>query len=318
MSRAQENRPGVEIPSFRLIGPALGQVRDLICQSLAAPDAQQELASFVGRLRAGSARMLRPGLVLLAGRCCGTLSEQHLRVAAMLEMIYHATLLHDRVLDEDCPAGGLPAAECRWGNETAVLLGDFVLSHVFRMAADLESGAAQILARIAVQVCEGELRQTLQKHNWQLSEAESLDIVGEKSASFFGGGYRLGALLAGADADRVEALARFGFLAGLASRIMDELGGAAGTGDRPGLAAVHLLRTVDPADRARVRAMLEAPRTAKRELREMLERHGSLEYARARAADYAAQAAQAVAEVPPGPAKGALLETARFLVDPVP
>lgn len=325
---APENIPWKEIPSFRLIDSALIQVTDRIHRSLETHGAQGELASFVGHLRACSGKMLRPGAVLLAGECFGALTEEHIQVAAMVEMIHQATLLHDDVIDDGDKRRGIPTVNHLWGNEPAVLLGDLILSRVFRMAADLGSAAARILAQTAVRVCEGELRQTVQKRNWQLSEPQYIEIITEKSASFFGGCCRLGAMLSGADEDQIESLARFGLLAGIGFQIADDLLDIAGdetrmgktaqsdfAKDKPTLAVIHLLRTVDAPHKAQVCAILESSSESRRELVDMLERYGSLRYAREQAADYVAKAARAMENVPPGPAKEALMDTARFMAN---
>jgi octaprenyl-diphosphate synthase len=290
----------------------------------------EELTPFLGHLRRGSGKMLRPGMVLLAGECCGTLTDAHLHVAAMVEMMHHATLLHDDVLDEGHTRRGVPTANCLWGNESAVLLGDFLLSQVFCMAADLDSAVARTLAQTAARVCEGELRQTLQQRNWQLSEPQYLEIIAEKSASFFGGCCRLGAMLSQAPEEQIEALARFGLLAGIAFQITDDLLDIAGdenhTGktvqsdlakDKPTLAVIHLLRTIDASRKPDVLVLLESWDESRRELLAALERSGSLRYACGVAADYIAQAARALETVPQGPAKEALLETARFMANRV-
>jgi octaprenyl-diphosphate synthase len=323
-----KNIPEKGVPSFRRIDLPLRQVRRLICQSLQTRATQVELASFFDHLRAGGGKMLRPGMVLLAGECFGTLTEEHIQVSAMVEMLHHATLLHDDVLDEGGQRRGVPTANCLWGNESAVLLGDFLLSQVFRMAAEVGSPVARILAQIAAQVCEGELRQTLHRRDWQLSEAQYLEIITDKSASFFGGCCRLGAMLSHADEGRIEAVAQFGLRAGIAFQVTDDLLDIAGdethTGktlqsdfakDKPTLAVVHLLRTLDAARRAQVRALLESPDGTGRELAVLLERAGSLRYAREQAAEYVARAVRALAEVPSSPAKEALIETARFMAN---
>ncbi|MCU0918233.1 MAG: polyprenyl synthetase family protein [Planctomycetes bacterium] len=320
--------PGKEIPSFRRIEPALGQVRERIRRTLAAHSPEPSLTALIDHLRTGCGKMLRPGVVLLAGECFGPLREEHVGVAAMVEMIHHATLLHDDVIDDGRRRRGVPTVNCLWGNESAVLLGDFVLSQVFRLAADLEAEVSKILAQTAVRVCEGELRQVLQERNWQLGEPQYLDIIAEKSASFFSGCGRLGAVLSHAGRDQVEALARFGLLAGIAFQITDDLLDIAGdesrmgktpqrdfAKDKPTLAVIHLLRTIETPRRAEVCALLESTRDFRSELVEMLDRHGSLHYARARAAAYITEATAALEQVPASPAKEALIETARFLVD---
>jgi octaprenyl-diphosphate synthase len=323
-----KNIPGKGLPSFRRIDLPLRQVRHRIYESLETRGAQAELVSFFGHLRAGSGKMLRPGMVLLAGECFGTLTDAHIQVAAMVEMIHHATLLHDDVLDEGCQRRGVPTANCLWGNESAVLLGDFLLSQVFRMAAELESPVAKILAQTAARVCEGELRQTVHRKDWQLSEAQYLEIITQKSASFFGGCCRLGAMLSRADDGQIEAVAQFGLLAGIAFQITDDLLDIAGeeshagktlqsdfAKDKPTLAVIHVLRTLDEARRGEVRALLESPDGTGGELAVRLERAGSLRYAREQAAEYVARALQALAEVPSSAAKEALIETARFMAN---
>lgn len=328
MTHMPENAPWREIVPFQRIDASLGRVSELIHRSLEARSSQRDLASFVAHLRACNGKMLRPGMVLLAGECCGPLTEEHLRVSAMLEMIHHATLLHDDVIDEGRKRRGIPTANSLWGNECAVLLGDFILSQVFRMAADLAPAVAKILAQTATRVCEGELRQTVQKRNWQLSEDQYIEIITEKSASFFGGCCRLGAMLAGADEQRIESLSRFGVLAGIAFQITDDLLDLGGdenrmgktsqsdlAKDKPTLAVIHLLRTLDPDRQAQIGVLLDSAGRSQRELMDLLQRQGSLRYARQRAADYVAQAAGELQNVPASPAKEALIATAHFLAN---
>jgi octaprenyl-diphosphate synthase len=325
---APDNSPWKGIPSFRRIDVPLRQVSDLVRQSLGMHGTERELTAFADHLRACRGKMLRPGLVLLAGECCGPLGEEHIRVSAIVEMIHHATLLHDDVIDDGCKRRGVPTANCLWGNESAVLLGDFILSQVFCLVADLDPAAARILAQTTARVCEGELRQTVQKQNWWLSEAQYLEIITEKSASFFSGCCRLGAVLSHGDEEQVEALAHFGLLAGIAFQMTDDLldiaGDEARTGktsqsdfakDKPTLAVIHLLRTMDATRKAQVCALLESSGQSRGELVDLLERYGSLRYVREQAESYVGRAVQATARLPASPAKDALLETARFMAD---
>jgi octaprenyl-diphosphate synthase len=319
--------PWQGIPPLHLIDSPLWQVSEVIFQSLAARRTEREVAPLFEHLRVHRGKMLRPALVLLAGRCFGPLTEEHIHVAATMEMIHHATLLHDDVIDDGHKRRGVPTANCLWGNESAVLLGDFVLSRVFRMVADLSSAVAGIIAQTAVRVCEGELRQAMQRRNWQLTEAQYLDIITEKSASFFSGCCRLGALLAHATPDQVEVLARYGLQAGVAFQITDDLLDVTGDENTTGktaqsdlaqnkltLAVIHLLQAVEVSDRSRVLAMLETPGASRSRWAEMLARHDSLQYARERAAQYVMQATESLAVLPAEPARDALIELARFMV----
>jgi len=323
-----ENAPWQAVPSFRLIDAQLRQVSELIRESLTARNPAGELAPLLDHFHSHSGKLLRPGLLLLAGACFGPPTQEHLRVSAMVEMIHHATLLHDDVIDDGRMRRGAPTINHLWGNESAVLLGDFVLSQVFRMAADLNASAARIVAQTAMRVCEGELRQVGQRRNWHLGEAEYIDIITEKSASFFSGCCRLGALLSHAEDAHVESLARFGLFAGIAFQIADDLLDIAGDEVRMGktghsdvakdkltLAVIHLLRTADEPQRAHVRSMLESQKASRCELASMLRRAGSLQYAGERAQDYVTQAIQALAHLPPSDARDALVETARFMAD---
>ncbi len=323
-----ENAPWRGIPSFRRIDAQLGQVSDLIRRSLAARRAAEDLTPLLDHLNAHSGKLIRPGLVLLAGACFETPTEEHIRVSAMVEMIHHATLLHDDVIDDGHMRRGAPTVNRLWGNESAVLLGDFVLSQVFRMAADLDASAARIVAQTAIRVCEGELRQVGQRRNWRLSETEYIEIITEKSASFFSGCCRLGALLSHADDRHVESLARFGLFAGIAFQIADDLLDITGDETRMGktgnsdvakdkltLAVIHLLRTVEESQKTQVRAMLESRNASRYELVDMLRRTGSLQYARERAQEHVTQAIQALADLPAGDARDALVETAQFMAN---
>ncbi len=323
-----ENAPWRGIPSFRRIDAQLGQVSELIRQSLTARSPAGDLSALLDHLNARSGKLIRPALVLLAGACFGPLTQEHIRVSAMVEMIHHATLLHDDVIDDGRLRRGVPTVNHLWGNESAVLLGDFVLSQVFRMAADLDASAARIVAQTAIRVCEGELRQVGQRRNWQLSEAEYIEIITEKSASFFSGCCRLGAMLAHAENRHVESAARFGLLAGVAFQIADDLLDITGDEARMGktghsdvakdkltLAVIHMLRTTDESHRAQVRAALELQNASRCELADMLQRAGSLHYAHQRAQEYVAKATETLDDLPASDARDALVQTARFMAD---
>ncbi|HUT47210.1 MAG TPA: polyprenyl synthetase family protein, partial [Sedimentisphaerales bacterium] len=215
--------PHSKVPAFRLICDQLNKVRDLINEQLTAPVNAGDINVLLEHISSRSGKMIRPGLVLLAGRCCGKITDNHIRVAAIVEIIHNATLLHDDVIDEGKQRRGLPTINSLWGNESAVLLGDFLLSRVFKMCADLESKVANVIATAAVRLCEGELRQVVQKHNWQLSETEYIDVITEKSAVLFSSSCMLGGLLAGASESQAQSLADFGLNAGIAFQITDDL-----------------------------------------------------------------------------------------------
>jgi octaprenyl-diphosphate synthase len=167
--------PESKVPSLQLIEDKIGQVRELIAEELS--DCGESIRGLVGSVSTCGGKMLRPGLVLLAGEAVGKITDEHIRVAAIVEIIHNATLLHDDVIDEGQKRRALPTINSLWGNESAVLLGDFLLSRVFRMCADLEPEINRIIAATTVRICEGELRQVVQGRNWQLSESEYIEII---------------------------------------------------------------------------------------------------------------------------------------------
>lgn len=327
-TNAPEDVPWAQLHPFRMIDRLLRDVREHIRRSLVTATKAGELAPLYEYLNARNGKMIRPGLVLLTGKCLGGIREEHVRVAAMVQMIHDATLLHDDVIDEGHRRRGAPTINRLWGNESAVLLGDFVLSRVFKMAADLESHVAGILAQTAAHVCEGELRQVMHRRNWRLGEAEYIDIIAEKSASFFSGCCRLGAVLSQASPDQVEAAATYGLQAGIAFQIMDDVLDIVGQESRmgkgsqsdfdnskPTLAIIHLLANTPADDGIRIREMLEAPADSKDRLAAMLEESGSLQYACDQARRYAAKAVESLESLPTGEAKDALAEIAKLMVD---
>jgi octaprenyl-diphosphate synthase len=334
--------PHSKVVAFKLVLDELDRVRELIIEQLTAPapafaglnssprkhrpEDVSRLLEYVG-VRSG--KMIRPGLVLLAGGCFGKITDEHIHVAAIIEMMHNATLLHDDVIDEGQERRGLPTINSLCGNETAVLLGDFLLSRVFKMCAELESQAAKVIAASAVRLCEGELGQVVQRHNWQLSEQEYIQVISEKSAVLFSSACFLGALLAQASERQAQSLADFGLNAGIAFQITDDLldivGDESKTGKTLGtdvdkhkltLAVIHLLRIADEREEnAIISSYLERKDTQydKSALVQMLDRYGSLEYARSRAQEFVAAAVGALAGLKHSDAKYALIETAGFM-----
>jgi octaprenyl-diphosphate synthase len=314
---------------FRLIDSQLRGVKELINEQLTAPAEAGDINQLLEHVRGRSGKMIRPGLVLLAGGCCGKITDEHIRVAAIVEMIHNATLLHDDVIDEGQQRRGRPTVNNLLGNETAVLLGDFLLSRVFKMCAGLAPQVAKVIAGAAVRVCEGELRQIAQKRNWQLSESEYIDIITEKSAVLFSSACHLGALLAQGTEAQTRSLAEFGLNAGIAFQITDDLldiiGDESKTGKTVGsdvgkykltLAVIHLLRAVDKRGKETVinsyfeRENVQYDKDA---LAKMLGRYGSLEYAHDRAQEFVTRSIGALENFKESDAKNALIETAKFM-----
>src|SRR5687768_6278756 len=155
-------------------------------------------------------KRLRPALLLLTAKAVGgRLTHEHRTLAAVVEMIHTATLVHDDVLDEAHMRRHLATVNSRWDNEASVLLGDFLFTHAFYLASTLDSVlGCRLIGRATNIVCEGELRQKGSRGSFELSEAEYLEIVEAKTAELTAVTCRLGALFAGASETVVENMDR--------------------------------------------------------------------------------------------------------------
>jgi len=317
-----------KVSAFGLIDDELGRVKKLIDEQLA--DCSQPVDRLLGCVNTRGGKMLRPGLVLLSGASCGKITDKHIRIAAIIELIHNATLLHDDVIDEGQRRRGLPTINSLQGNESAVLLGDFLLSKVFKMCAGLEAEIIGIIAAATARTCEGELRQIIQRNNWQLSESEYIEIITEKSAAFFGSCCHLGGLLAGANEEEIQLLDCYGVNTGIAFQITDDLLDIAGseskTGktlgsdvskNKPTLAVIHLLRMIGESEKDAVMKKLSAGGISKEAVMEMLRSYGSLEYTYKLAQEFVRKAITALGGLKKSDAKDALIETARSVADRV-
>ena len=132
-------------------------------------------------------KLLRPGLVLLSGKACGKTTDEHLTLAAVVEMVHMATLVHDDVLDDADLRRRCPTINRLEGNEAAVLLGDYLISHAFHLCSSLESQyASSVIAATTNTVCEGELQQVHHRGDFDLSLDDYLQIITRKTASLTG------------------------------------------------------------------------------------------------------------------------------------
>jgi len=327
--------PGHVIPAFKLIYKELMQVSELVRVQLAGCPTREGIGQLTERLNSGTGKMIRPGLVLLServvrdARCEGAThsrGDDAVRAAAIVEMIHNAALLHDDVIDEGQKRRGRPTVNRLWGNESAVVLGDFLLSRVFMMCADLEPELQRIIAAATARTCEGELRQISQRGNWQISEGEYIEIVTEKTAALFAACCHLGALLGGAGEKEIEGQTAFGLNAGIAFQITDDLlditGDEKKTGktlgsdickSKPTLAVIHLLVAADEKERNIVKKKLIAGEISRKALTEMLMLHGSLDYARRRAEEFTAKAVLLLGVLKESSARDALIEAAGFI-----
>jgi octaprenyl-diphosphate synthase len=176
------------------------------------------------RVRRFRGKMLRPALLLLSAKACGKLKHEHHVLAAVVEMVHIATLVHDDVLDEATTRRRQPTINAISGNIAAVLLGDYLISHAYHLCSSLhDPSASRFIGATTNAVCEGELLQNHHQGNPRLGEAEYFEIIRRKTGMLTAACCKLGAEHAGADLDVVRALEAYGLSAGIAFQIIDDV-----------------------------------------------------------------------------------------------
>lgn len=180
-----------------------------------------QMANYI--INSGGKR-LRPILAILCARACGYSGEKHYLVAAIIEFIHTATLLHDDVVDESNLRRGHETANAIWGNETTVLVGDFVFSRSFEMMVDVgEMRVMEILARASNTIAEGEVMQLLNCNDPDTTEDRYMMVIQSKTAKLFEAACQLGAILAGQSKEIEQACAAYGTHIGTAFQLKDDL-----------------------------------------------------------------------------------------------
>ena len=217
-------------------------------------------------------KRLRPLLVMLAAKACDYRGKDDALLAAVVEFIHTATLLHDDVVDDSDMRRGKPTASTIWGNEAAVLVGDYLYSRAFQMMVRVESmPILALLADTTNTIAQGEVLQLLNIRDPDTSEARYQEVIYAKTACLFEAAARIGALLAGADSEREAALRAYGKHLGTAFQLVDDaLDYSADSGElgknigddlaegKPTLPLIRALETGDAAQRRLIREAIEA------------------------------------------------------------
>jgi len=172
----------------------------------------------------GGGKRLRPMLALLMARACGYEGDKHVDVAAIVEFIHTATLLHDDVVDESDMRRGKETANNVWGNQAAVLVGDFLYSRAFEMMVDVnEMRVMSIMAQTTNTIAEGEVLQLLNINDADTSEERYFEVIYSKTAKLFEAACQLGAVLAGLSEEQEKAVAQYGVHLGIAFQLVDDI-----------------------------------------------------------------------------------------------
>jgi octaprenyl-diphosphate synthase len=306
----------------------------LVAEDLARVDAliRRRLDSDVALVRqvaeylvAAGGKRLRPALLLLACGALGYRGEKRLELAAVIEFIHTATLLHDDVVDASDLRRGRTTANAAFGNAAAVLVGDFLYSRAFQMMVELDDmRVMQVLAEATNTIAAGEVMQLMGSHDPEVDEARYLEVIRRKTAKLFEAAGRLAAVLARSEGLEPR-LAEYGRHVGTAFQLVDDVldyGGDLGKslGDdlaegKPTLPLIYTMRRGTPAQAALVReAIREGGRDDFPRVLEAIRASGALDYARAAAEREAAAACAAIAALPESEHKRSLLELASFAV----
>lgn len=292
-----------------------------------APRIPQVTAHLV---EAGGKR-LRPMLTLAAARLCGYGGPFHVHLAATVEFIHTATLLHDDVVDESARRRGRPTANLLWDNKSSVLVGDYLFSRSFQLMVETGSmRVLDILANASATIAEGEVLQLTAAQDLATDEAIYLQVVRGKTAALFSAATEAGAVIAGADEAVVAAFHTYGDALGIAFQIVDDLldygGSAAALGKNVGddfrerkltLPVIKAVAKADAAERAFWVRVIEKGQQAEGDLEQamaIMARHGAMEAARGEALAWVAVAKSALAVLPDHPLRGMLGDLADYVV----
>jgi octaprenyl-diphosphate synthase len=274
-------------------------------------------------------KRLRPLLLLLSAGAFGARGRYGHELAAVVEFIHTATLLHDDVVDESDLRRGRSTANALFGNSAAVLVGDFVYSRAFQMMVEVDNiRVLQVLADATNVIAEGEVMQLMSCHNPDIGESDYLDVIRCKTAKLFEAATRLGAILGGAPREQEDAVAAYGMRLGTAFQLVDDVLDYSGEqavigknlGDdlaegKPTLPLIHAIQhgsaeqarlvrhAIEHGGRGELAAVIEAIRSS-----------GALDYARGQARRESRAAGEALACLPHSRQREYLLELANFAV----
>jgi octaprenyl-diphosphate synthase len=279
-----------------------------------------------GHVRSYRGKMMRPALLLLAAKACGGIRPAHRQLAAVVEMVHMATLVHDDVLDEASERRRQPTVGKMSGNTTAVLLGDYLISHAFHLCSGLESQlASRRIGATTNVVCEGELLQNMHIGDVELTEETYFEIVRRKTGSLTAVSCELGARFADAEDEVVAAMFRYGMSAGIAFQIIDDVLDITGEaalvgktlrldfrGAKLTLPFIHGLR-LRPEMRDALHRAWSNGRAEFGMLNGWLQETGSIDYAVSAAERHVADAVSQLDAVTNGAAKESLIGLAEFI-----
>jgi len=278
------------------------------------------------RVRLYQGKRIRPALLLLSARACGNVQPEHYILGAVIEMIHAATLVHDDLLDEADTRRHVTTVHAEWGTEAGVLLGDYLFSQAYYLAATLDTvDGCRIIGQATNQTCEGELLQISRRGYFELTTEEYIRIIAGKTAELISCGCLLGAKYSGSDAKVMNALAAYGRNLGIAFQIADDIldliGEPTSTGKSIGtdwvkrkmtLPLIRLRETSTPERTNELRQLFEDPTDRRRDLLARLQTTDAIPFSQSMAEQYADAAAAELETLPPSIARDRLHQIAKF------
>lgn len=305
---------------LRLVEDALSS--ELLSSVKIASDVSKDI------VQAGGKR-LRPSLVILSAKAVGRAYdiERLTKIAACAEIAHMATLMHDDVVDEADSRRGKASANARWGNQVSVLSGDFMVARVFSiLAKDGDPEVMRYLSDATIAMTEGELRQLECRNDIEAQKDQYLSIIQDKTAMFMSACCRLGAVIAGVDAEVAEVLAEYGLQFGMAFQVADDIldlvGDPAKTGKPVGgdiregkvtMPVIFALQKAEPEEQIEIERILRNGDAGSSEIafiRMVAERTGALDQTRKSAARFVAKAIDSLSHLPESEARACLAELA--------
>jgi octaprenyl-diphosphate synthase len=290
------------------------------------------IPELAGHIIAAGGKRLRPMLTLATARLCGHTGDRHLGLAASVEFIHTATLLHDDVVDESALRRGHDTANAIWGNQPSVLVGDFLFTRAFQLM--VEHGSLEvldILSTASALIAEGEVAQLITSNDTTTTEQAYLDVIRGKTAQLFAAAARVGAVVAERPRAEADALESYGMNLGIAFQLVDDaldyaarqadLGKTVGDDFREGkitLPVILAFMRGNEEERRFWRRTLEDGQQGETDLAEairLIERHGTIADTLARARHYGAIARDALGLFPDHPIKRALAEAIDFAIE---
>ncbi|MBK7644026.1 MAG: polyprenyl synthetase family protein [Planctomycetes bacterium] len=316
----------------RLVEPVLeglARMRTILEAQIAESSrAVSDMTDHVGRFRG---KQLRGALVLLAGDATGNATDEHPAIAAIVEMIHLATLVHDDVLDGAKVRRRVACVNERWDNQTAVLLGDFLYARAFGLSTDLSSRlASRVLSDATRRICVGEIEQAALRYDFEMPQETYERIAGAKTAVLYGAACELGARYPGGRDEAGALLSQFGNSIGLAFQIIDDcldlvgeeevVGKSVGNDIEDGkitLPVLHVYEHTDEATRARMRDVYTGVGVEKRlsKLRAVVELRPGIEFALARAQALVREAQARIQTLPPSTSREALCALGDYVLE---